>query len=205
MLTKEEIQASYKGFDNNKLLKIANNPKGLTKEAIPALIEEIRLRNLDSKLIDWILLENNPLNKIEKESIFSYIKNCNCSICNNNSNLKAYEFHSVVSGIIFCDDKIQHLIICHECNKKIRWKNFLKTITLGWWSRRGFGSTIAAILTEFFNLFLVIRIHNRIINYLIEENNGKFRLMLSSKNPKQEIQNFIDMNNQKNLNLNEHE
>ena len=54
MLTKEEIRASYKNFDDNKILKLAQNPKGLTKEAIPALIEEVILRKLDANLIGWI-------------------------------------------------------------------------------------------------------------------------------------------------------
>ena len=205
MLTKEEIRASYKSFDDNKILKLAQNPKGLTKEAIPVLIEEVRLRNLDTSFIEWIQLENNPLNQLEKDSIFSNIKNSKCSICKTNSDLKAYEFHSVISAVIFCDAILQHLIICEKCNKKIRWKNFFNTILLGWWSRKGFIATITALLTEFFNLFLVKRINDRILNTLIEENNGTFRKILSSENPKQQIQNFIENNNVRNLNKNEYE
>ncbi len=199
MLTKEEIRESYKNFDDNKILNLAQNPKGLTKEAIPVLIEEVILRKLDVNLIGWIQIENNPLNQIEKDSIFSHIKNCKCSICKSNSDLKAYEFHSVISSILFCDDKLQHLIICKNCNKKIRWKNFFNTLFLGWWSKKGLIATVIALLTEFFNLFLVKKINDRILNSLIEENNGIFRTMLLNQNPKKEIQNFIENFNLKNL------
>jgi len=205
LLTKEEIRSSYKSFDDNKILKLAQNPKGLTKEAIPVLIEEVILRKLDVNLIEWIQLENNPLNQLEKDSILSNIRNCKCTICKKNSDLKAYEFHSVISGILFCDDILQHLIICEKCNKKIRRKNFFNTLLLGWWSRKGFVSTISALLTEFFNLFLVKKVNDRILNTLIEENNGKLRLILKSKNPKEETQYFIEIFNQKNLKRNEYE
>lgn len=202
MLTKEEIRESYKNFDDDKILNLARNPKGLTKEAIPVLIKELENRNLDLKLIDWIKLENNPLNQAEKDSIISHIKNCECSICHTNSDLKAYEYHSVISSIIYCNYKLQHLVICSRCAKKIRGINFLKTFFLGWWSSRGFFATITAIVTEFFNLFLVTRINNRILDSILEENNGKFRKILKSQNPKQEIQKMLEKLNTFNLNKN---
>lgn len=201
MLTKEEIRESYKNFDDNKILNLARNPKGLTKEAIPVLIEELENRNLDLRLIDWIKLENNPLNQTEKDSIINYTKNCICSICNKSSNLKAYEFHSVVSSIIYCKYKLKHLIICTNCAKKLRWKNFLKTFFLGWWSRSGITTTFISLSTEFFNLFLVDRINKRILNSFLEENNGKLRKILKSQNPKQEIQKMLEKINASNLNI----
>lgn len=205
MLTKEEIRESYKNFDDNKILNLAKNPKGLTKEAIPVLIEELENRNLDLKLIDWIKLENKPLKQAEKDSIFSHIKNCKCSICNTNSDLKAYEFHSVISGIIFCNYKLQHLVICSNCSKKIRRKNLLKTFFLGWWSRTGITATFIALLTEFFNLFIVKKVNDRILNSLMEKNNGKLRLILNIPNPLKETQHFIENFNHKNLNEIENE
>ncbi len=46
-MTRDELIANYQGFSNHRLIELANNPNGLSKEALEVLTEELSKRELN--------------------------------------------------------------------------------------------------------------------------------------------------------------
>lgn len=82
MLTKEELTEIYKDFNDQKIVNLAmNESKSLREDVIPILEYEIKRRNLDNKLLDWISLERNFFKGTELQDLKSVIRNSECSEC----------------------------------------------------------------------------------------------------------------------------
>lgn len=178
MYSIEEIRENYKGFSDSKIETIARNEsKGLRKEVLRILKEEIEKRNLDKRLITWVNAETNALTDFEKQTLIRKIENLKCPYCGLKENkLIGQEFNTIVSVILFCNDTTENRILCSKCvrNKKI--KSFLINVLAGWWSRRGFFLTPYTLIKDTINLFYKKKINDRIIAEFIEQNNGMFRL-----------------------------
>ncbi len=179
MYSVEEIRENYKDFSDSKIENIARNEsKGLRKEILGILKEEIQKRNLDERLITWVEAETNTLTDFEKQTLIRKIENLNCPNCGQKrSKLFGQEFNTIVSVIIWSNDITQNRIICQYCGRNKKLKSMLITLFAGWWSKRGVLNTPYTIIKDTINLlFYRKKINDRIITDFIEQNNGMFRL-----------------------------
>ena len=179
MRTVEEIRANYKKFTDSKIEDLAKNEsRSLRREILSVLKDEIIERNLDPSLIIWVDTENDLLTELEKKNLKEKIKHLPCPTClKKNDEIKGYEISTVVSYLIYCDDKIEIKIACKDCARKYKLSAILKTFFLGWWSKRGILLTPYTLINELINfLFYKEKISNRIMDTFIDKNNGIFKL-----------------------------
>jgi hypothetical protein len=194
MWTVEEIRKNYKNFDDGKIEEIALNPKGLRKEIIPILNEEIKNRNLDIQLIEWVNHETNKFEGLEKKNLLDQIKKLKCSMCLVNSNLHAYRFNTIISALITITDKTEILIICEQCAKTKRLNTMLKTFFLGWWSKSGILGTPFTLISDLIRIFRKKSESKEILDEFIENNTGLLRIIIEENN----LQEFIAEINREN-------
>jgi hypothetical protein len=194
MWTVEEIRKNYKNFDDGKIKEIALNPKGLRKEIILILNEEIRNRNLDIQLIEWVNNETNKFEGLEKQNLLDKIAKLKCSLCLVNSNLHAYRFNTIISALVTITDKTENLIICDQCAKSKRLNTMLKTFFLGWWSKRGIIATPFTLISDLIKIFRKKSESKEILDEFIENNTGILRIIIEENN----LENFIAEFNREN-------
>jgi len=177
MYSVEEIRENYKEFSDSKIENIAKNEsKGLRKDVLGILKEEIEKRNLDTNLISWVETESNSFEGIERESLIKKIQNLNCPKCSEKKDkLYGFEINQIVSVILFANDTRKEKILCLSCGKKAKLKAILITFFAGWWSRRGILLTPLTVIKDSINFMFINKISDRIINRLIDENTGEFR------------------------------
>jgi|TARA_E500000318_G_scaffold110157_2_gene124895 hypothetical protein len=177
MYSVEEIRENYKGFSDSKIENIAKKEsKGLRKEVLGILKEEIEKRNLDKNLISWIETETKTYDGIERDSLIKKIQNLNCPKCSEKKDrLYGFEINQVVSVLLFANDTRNEKILCLSCGKKAKLKAILITFFAGWWSRRGILLTPWIVVKDSFNFLFINKMSDKIINRLIDENTGHFR------------------------------
>ena len=178
MYSIEEIRENYKGFSDSKIENIAKNEsKGLRKEILQILKEEIEIRGLDKNLITWVEAETNTLTDFERKTLIRKIENLKCPNCEQKrSKLTGQEFNTIVSIIIWCDATTKNKILCYYCGRNEKLKSMLITLFAGWWSRSGILNTPYTLIKDTINLFFKKKINDRIIAEFIDQNNGMFRL-----------------------------
>jgi hypothetical protein len=187
MWTVDEIKKSYKNFDDSKIKELALNPKGLRKEIVPILNEEIKNRNLDIELIKWVNYETNTFEGIEKRNLIEKIRKSKCSLCSINSNLSGYKFNTIISALIIVTDKTENQIICNDCAKSNRLKSMSTTFFLGWWSKRGIISTPFTLISDLIKIFRKESESKEIFDEFIANNTGVLRVILEKENSLNEI------------------
>ncbi len=177
MYSVEEIRENYKGFSDSKIENIAKNEsKGLRKDVLGILKDEIEKRNLDKNLISWVETETKSFDGIERDSLKTKIQNLNCPKCSEKKDrLYGFEINQIVSILLFTNDTRNEKILCLSCGKKAKFKAILITFFAGWWSRRGIFLTPFTVLKDSFNFLFIEKISDKIINRLIDENTGYFR------------------------------
>ncbi|WP_010136307.1 hypothetical protein [Ochrovirga pacifica] len=177
MYSVEEIRENYKGFSDSKIENIAKKEsKGLIKDVLGILKEEIEKRNLDKNLISWVETETKTYDGIERDSLIKKIQNLNCPKCaEKKDRLYGFEINQVVSVLLFANDTRNEKILCLSCGKKAKLKAILITFFAGWWSRRGILLTPWIVIKDSFNFLFINKISDKIINRLIDENTGHFR------------------------------
>lgn len=178
MYSIKEIKENYKRFSDSKIENIARNEsKGLRKEVLGILKEEIEKRNLDERLITWVDAETNTLTDFEKQTLIRKIENLKCPNCGlKESKLIGQEFNTIVSVILFCNETTEIRILCENCGRNKKIKSFAINVLAGWWSSRGILLTPYTLLKDTINLFYKKKINDRIVSEFIEQNNGMFRL-----------------------------
>jgi 5-methylcytosine-specific restriction endonuclease McrA len=178
MYSIEEIRENYKGFSDSKIENIARNEsKGLRKEVLGILKEEIKKRDLDKNLVTWVDAENNALTDFEKQSLIRKIENLKCPNCGLKvTKLIGQEFNTIVSLILLCNETTENRILCSNCGRNKKIKSFIINLLAGWWSKRGILLTPYTLIKDTINLFFKKKINDRIIAEFIEQNNGMFRL-----------------------------
>ena len=120
-------------------------------------------------------MKSNKDKIIMSKNLKEKIKHLPCPAClkKNGENI-GYEISTVVSYLIYCDDKTEIKITCKDCARKFKLNAILKTFFLGWWSKRGILSTPFTLIKELINfLFYKEKISNRIIDTFIDKNNGQ--------------------------------
>lgn len=181
MITVDEIADNFKKLDNSRLEHLALNPRGLRKEIIPVLIGEIKRRNMKSSLIEWINFETNIYEGLEREFLIGEIKDSFCSLCNKNSGLKGYEFHTKISFFITIMNKSDIKIICQTCAGRKRLESMMTTFFLGWWSINGILSTPFVLMSDLYNSLSPKKQSEAIINDFIDNNTGLLRINKEKK------------------------
>lgn len=177
MYSVDEIRENYKSFSDSKIENIAKNEsKGLRKDVLGILKDEIKKRNLDKNLISWVETETKSFDGIERDSLKTKIQNLNCPKCSEKKDrLYGFEINQIVSVILFTNDTRNEKILCLSCGKKAKLKAILITFFTGWWSRRGILLTPWIVIKDSFNFLFINKISDKIINRLIDENTGHFR------------------------------
>ena len=177
MYSVEEIRENYKEFSDSKIENIAKKEsKGLRKEVLGILKDEIEKRKLDKNLISWVETETKTYSGIERDLLIKKIQNLNCPKCSEKKDrLYGFEINQVVSVLLFANDTRNEKILCLSCGKKAKWKAILITFFAGWWSRRGIFLTPWIVIKDTFNFLFINKISDKIINRLIDENTGHFR------------------------------
>lgn len=130
----ELVKKHYKTLDNSKLLSLATNEaRGLRAETIPLLIEEIRQRGLNEKIIEGL---ERQLKKATPQELLEYsaiIQKLPCPGCGMTSHLNGGITKATMSFILFTKTSVNMHICCGTCLKKARANANTKTILLGWW------------------------------------------------------------------------
>ncbi|MCB0453417.1 MAG: hypothetical protein KDC94_11155 [Aequorivita sp.] len=177
MYSIDEIRENYKEFSDSKIENIAKKEsKGLRKEVLGILKDEIEKRKLDKNLISWVETETKTYSGIERDLLIKKIQNLNCPKCSEKKDrLYGFEINQVVSVLLFANDTRNEKILCLSCGKKAKWKAILITFFAGWWSRRGIFLTPWIVIKDTFNFLFINKISDKIINRLIDENTGHFR------------------------------
>ena len=178
MYSIEKIRENYRNFSDEKIKKIALvESKGLRKEVLPILKEEIKRRNLDESMLVWIDAENHTLTELEKRSLIRRIENLKCPSCGlKTTPLRGQKFTTIYSILIWCYINSEELILCIKCGRSKKAKSFLINGLAGWWSKRGFLLTPYTLIKDFINLFYKQKINDKIIADFIERNTGTLRL-----------------------------
>ena len=178
MISIEEIKENYKKFSDSKIENIAlSESKELRKEVLSILKDEILKRKLDPNLVTWVDAETNTLTDFEKQSIKTKIENLKCPNCElKRSELKGWEINTVASFLITFRDSSNNRILCHYCGRNKKIISFLVTLIAGWWSRRGILRTPYILFKDIVNLFYQRKISDKIIDELINVNNGMLKL-----------------------------
>lgn len=177
MIDIEDIRKNYQNFLDEKIIDLArNSSKGLRKEVIPILKEEIIRRNLDISLLNWIEAESAELTKSEFESIKKNIICLKCPNClNQNGYLFGFKSNKIISYVIDYDKITYYRIFCKKCGNKLILKSLLTTFGLGWWSIRGLFMTPITLATDIINLLFCRRLSEQIIDAFIRDNIGRIR------------------------------
>ncbi|AZA61338.1 hypothetical protein [Chryseobacterium indoltheticum] len=195
MLTQQEYLKIYNNSDSEKLLNLARfDSKKLTEPAIIALKGEILKRQLGTKLIDWINAERNFFKGFELEILKTKIKYYKCSNCKiKKNNIKGFYIHNCS---LTHNPKEANLLLCEECGKKFRNKNYIISATWGWLSSKGFINVPFYFLNEVFNIPFRKKQSEKIFKEFIFENTGLIRHLGIDK-----IEKIVELHNNHQLSL----
>ena len=182
MISAEEIARNYQHYEDEKIEYLALNSRGLRKEAVAVLKDEIIRRNLDTRLLQWIDFETIEFESFEKEQLIHKISNLICPNCNSFSDLKAYQFITVVSFITECVTNEYTQIICNQCASKERKNSMLQTFLLGWWSLKGLFVTPITLINSIISIFREDAQSTQLLNEFIDSHRAVLRYSLQNKN-----------------------
>lgn len=191
MLTKEELAQSYQTFSDAKIIQLAKQESGkLRPEAAEILREEILRRNLDKNLLEWIALEIHFFTASEIHLLKEKIKSSKCTRCQGIDEVSGFHLHYLsLFGTSFNAD----LIFCKTCQKSLKKKALIKSLTLGWISTNLFRVPIF-IIEKIFSVFSKNNENEKIINDFLTKNTGFIR-----KYGFEEIEKLITIHNAKQL------
>jgi len=175
MIPVEDIRKNYEKYDDATILKIIRGAKDLRKEVVILLNDEIKKRNLDVNLIEFVKEETDFYEGAERELLINEIRNTVCTNCNYESELYGYTFNTLISFILGCNHEQKVQIICTSCAKKLRLKSMLTTLALGWWSKHGLFATPANLISDLIEMARKEKYSKRVINHFIDENTGSIR------------------------------
>jgi hypothetical protein len=175
MLDPESIKSHYRTLNQNELLQLAHNPKGLRPDVVPVFIEVLKERNIGMEYIDSILLETNYFLGEERISLMESVRTTTCSNCLHHESLKGYSIRTITSTIIYCNQKVERLIICSSCAMKKELNSFFYTLIFGWWSRRGLFWTPITLCSKIGNIFIRKSICRDVLNDFIDTNTLSLR------------------------------
>lgn len=177
MLEVSEIKKNYESYEDHRILKIANGGvKGLRDEVVPLLLAELKKRNLDPYLIEWIKAERREISAQELETITRDVHESLCVVCNKNRDLRGISFTTVVGFLIGTSVVQYDLIICKDCGKRKKRHSTMLTSTFGWWSGEGLFTTPFALARSIKTSLEAENQSQQLIQSFIKDNIGTIRL-----------------------------
>lgn len=188
MIDLNEIRKNYKNFDDTKIRRIAEyEAKDLREEVVPILIEEIKKRGLEDDLIEWVNAEARRLSESELETLKGKVKGSICENCEENRQLKGYEFTTTIGMFIATVTSHYKLIVCEGCGKKRRRASAFWTAILGWFSVRGFISMPFVLVEKIKAAIQEDKQSEQIIESFIKANIGTITIEDDSEEVIQEL------------------
>ncbi|MBF8151239.1 hypothetical protein ITJ86_15120 [Winogradskyella sp. F6397] len=176
MYSVEEVRENYKRFPDAKIEKIARNEsKGLRKEILTVLKDEIIRRQLNRSLISWVDSETQSFTGLERQSLIRKIQNQRCVKCSEKRKLYGFETHTVKSFLIGMSTSRNEQILCKPCGKQEKLNAIVMTFFAGWWSAKGFLLTPFTIFKDVINFLFIEKISDRILNGFVDDVTGSFR------------------------------
>ena len=176
MYSLDEIKDNYRGFSDSKVENIARNEsKGLRKEVLNVLKDEIIRRQLNPSLISWVDTEAEPYEGKERELLIEKITSQTCLKCDTNTDLLGIETNIIQGFLLVTRVERSERILCRSCGMNAKSNALAITFFAGWWSGKGFLLTPFTIIKDLFNFLLIDKISGRIINDFIDEHSGTFR------------------------------
>ncbi|WP_179318543.1 hypothetical protein [Winogradskyella helgolandensis] len=176
MYSIEEVRENYKRFTDAKIENIARNEsKGLRKEILNVLKDEITRRHLNPSLINWVDAETKSFNGLERQNLIRKIQNQQCPKCSEKSKLYGFETHTVKSFLIVTSTSRNEQILCKNCGKEAKFNAIIITLLAGWWSIKGFLLTPFTIIKDLSNFLFIDKISDRILNLFADDLTGSFR------------------------------
>ncbi|WP_282041860.1 hypothetical protein [Winogradskyella flava] len=176
MYSLDEIKENYRGFSDSKVENIAKNEsKGLRKEVLSILKDEIKRRNLNISLISWVDTETKSFDGDERRVLLKKIQEQHCPKCSGKNILYGFETNTVKSFLIGTSFIKDEVILCRSCGKQAKLNAILITFFAGWWSGKGFLSTPFIILKDTVNFLFINKISHRILNSSVDRTTGSFR------------------------------
>lgn len=176
MYSLDEIKENYRGFSDSKIENIARNEsKGLRKEVLQILKDEIIRRSLNPNLINWVNTEAKSYKGLERHTLLKNIQSQNCPKCNSNVTLFGFETNTVKSFLIGSSVRKKEFILCKACGKREKFNAIGITFLAGWWSGKGIINTLYYILSDVLNFLFINKISTRILEEFIDRYTGTFR------------------------------
>jgi hypothetical protein len=176
MFSVEDIRENYKRFPDAKIENIARNEsKGLRKEVLSVLKDEIIRRQLNLSLISWIDAETKSFEGLERKNLIQKIQYQHCPKCLEKTKLFGFETHTVKSFLIGTSSSRDEQILCASCGKTAKLNAIVITFFAGWWSGKGFLLTPFTILKDALNFLFIDKISDRILNTFVDDRTGSFR------------------------------
>ncbi|QQS36771.1 MAG: hypothetical protein IPM56_02080 [Ignavibacteriales bacterium] len=170
MLEHEKIKQNLRDKSDEEIYIIARNEsKELRDDVRPILIEEIKRRKLNLKLITWIDLENRelPIDQIKKR-----ISSLNCPSCGSKqTRIIGIKNSFIICFLRFTNNHTSIKFLCERCARKNVIKYSLITFFLGWW---GIGIIIAPFIlfNNVLNFLKIDRNSEEILEHVIETKRG---------------------------------
>tara|TARA_R110002049_G_scaffold154542_1_gene319111 strand:+ start:1067 stop:1675 length:609 start_codon:yes stop_codon:yes gene_type:complete len=176
MYSIEEIRDNYKHFPDAKIENIARNEsKGLRREVLNVLKDEITRRQLNLSLISWVDTETKSFEGLERKNLIQKIQYQQCPKCLEKNKLSGFETNTVKSFLIGVSTSRDEQILCESCGKTAKLNAIFITFLAGWWSAKGFLITPFTIVKDLLNFLFIDKISDRILNTFVNDLTGSFR------------------------------
>lgn len=177
MFDVNELRKNYREFTDARIVRIAKHEvKGLRKETVPILINELRRRNLGEQLVQWVEAEANSWSVAERAKLHAIVTSMVCERCGQNSGLRGYKNRTLVGAIITSFETDRTYIACASCGSKDSRRSWLLTLFLGWWSLPTIFQMPFLLIDKIHDYAKKDEVSEEIINQLMDENTGRIRL-----------------------------
>ena len=179
----DKIKNQYKNMSDSEIEKTALFESiGLERKVINILRDEIKIRGLNTNLLNWVNAGSKKFKENELVDLIKDISGLPCPKCSIKSSiLYGYEINKIISYFIGSSESQKEKILCSACGNKEKALSIIQNSLLGWWSRNGVFSTPYLLIKDIFNLSKTKKISKRILNEMITDNSGYLRMNVTDK------------------------
>ncbi len=170
----DQLKNHYSKLSDDKIQQLAIDYKSLTEEAQAILFEEVKKRNFEPELWEWLTLDRLPFSPAEIDIILHQNSYSKCSNCEEKQALYLWKIHFSSTKKFY---RYFFFYGCKNCAQQQLKRNFITTLLFGW---RGW-------LTFFYTPSILIKIVREYIHpspqrenelrNIIHQNTGLFREM----------------------------
>lgn len=185
--TYEELQATFRKFSDEKLIKLATEEaKGLREEALIALKEEMSRRNFSADVLKGMELNIATPSDEVVSALCEFVRTQPCPICVSNENKLNASIKAKAISFIFLTSYTKDIVIaCPTCLDNALSRANLYTALLGWWA---FPWGLIRPFQAFYSNYSYRKQHHQLepselLNLYVGENLGK--IQANENNPEQ--------------------